>query len=265
MVYPLPLHQPHAPMNPLRFLALLAVTGSFALLSTPASAQLTLGLQLEGGVPQDEFSDGLDDVGFGLAGQLLYGVGPVALGAEGGVLTYGEQGRPLDARLDGQSAFLGEVTSAQRVGHLHAVVRLQVPDGPVRPYVDGLVGFNRFYAETRFEQAVVLVDDGFFDADFGDGAVDRYQATTSVDTDDYALSYGAGGGLLVRLAHGRDDGTPFAAFLDLGVRYLIGETATYMVDPAARLGDRDVPVARLVRSETDLLRPQLGLVVQFGG
>ncbi len=252
-------------MKPLRFTLLAALAAALALVSAPASAQLYLGLQAEGGIPQDEFQDGLDDVGFGLAGQVLYGVGPVAVGVEGGVLTYGEQGRPLDARIDGQSAFLGEVTSAQRVGHLHAVLRLQLPDGPVRPYVDGLVGFNRLYAETRFEQAVVLVDDGFFDADLGDGAVDRSLTTTSVTMDDYALSYGAGGGLLLRLAHGRDDGRPFAAFLDLGVRYLIGETATYVVDPTVRLGNPARGVAELVRSETDLLRPQLGLVIQFGG
>ncbi len=245
----------------LRFPTVLAA-GLLLALAAPVSAQSTyLGLTVEGGVPFDDF-ERLDDVGVGVSGQVLLhaGVVPVALGLEGGVLTYGRQAQPLAAQIDGSSAFLGEVETSNRITHLHAVLRLVPNGGAVRPYLDALGGVNYFRTSMRFEQAVYLVDGGDL-IDLDSDAFAARQVTTSTVLDDFALSYGAGAGLLFRLASGDDDGMPFEAFLEVGARYLLGERAQYIRDGGTLDGGR---VALVEESETNLLRPQLGLVIQFG-
>ncbi len=245
------------PLLPLA--ALLAAT----LLAAPVSAQTYLGLTVEGGIPQNDFEDGLDDVGIGLSGQALFhaGVFPLAVGLDGGLLTYGHQARPLPAQINGQSAFLGNVETTNNVAHLHAVLRLVPNAGAVRPYADGLVGFNYLYTRTRFEQEVILVDGGDF-IDLDNDAVRARQVTNSTVLDDFALSYGFGAGMLLRVASGDDDGMPFEAFLELGARYLFGEKASYLRE--GPVTDDRIPTVQVRETETDLLRPQLGLVIQFG-
>lgn len=240
----------------------LAAAFCAALLAAPASAQTYLGLTLEGGIPHDDFHDQLDDVAVGASAQLLVQAGPLplALGLDGGILTYGQQARPLEARIDGRSAFLGEVETTNNVSHLHAVLRLAPPSGALRPYLDALAGFNYLHTRTRFEQEVILVDDDFIDV--GPDAVVGRETTSSTVLDDFALSYGVGAGVLVRVAAGDDDGTPFEAFLEVGARYLLGEEARYLTEEGPRGGD--LPLVRVRESETNLIRPQLGLVIQFG-
>lgn len=233
-----------------------------ALFAAPASAQTYLGLTLEGGIPHDDFQDQLDDVAVGASARLLVQAGPLplALGLDGGLLTYGQQARPLEARIDGRSAFLGNVETTNNVSHLHAVLRLAPASGAVRPYADGLVGFNYLYTRTRFEQEVILVDDDLIDV--GPDAVVGRETTSSTVLNDFALSYGVGAGVLLRVAAGDDDGTPFEAFLEIGARYLLGTKARYLTEGAPR--EADLPVVRVRESETNLIRPQLGLVIQFG-
>lgn len=240
------------------WIALLAV----ALGALPAAAQhTTVSIAGTGGLPQGDFGDRLDRAGFGVNAAALYGVGPVSVGLEAGMLTYDRSARALPPILTGSSASLAEVRSASRIGHLHAVVRLQLPEGPVQPYVDGIFGVQRFSSHTDLNRTVLLVSDGVL---FGPdaGVVEYEQRVSTLESEDFALSYGVGGGLLLRVASGYDDGRPFEAFLDLGARYVFGDRATYQLagtDP--QTGE---PVVGRARSTTDMLRPQIGLVVRFG-
>ncbi len=245
-----------------RALPLFAASLLLALAAPVAAQSLYLGLSAEGGIPFDDFEEQLDDVGVGVSGQVLVHAGavPVAVGLDGGVLSYGRQAQPLAAQLGGQSAFLGEVETTNRISHLFAVLRLTPNGGAVRPYLDALGGFNYFHTRMRFEQEVYLVDGDDF-LDLGSDAFVGREVTTSTVLEDFALSYGAGAGVLVRLASGDDDGTPFEAFLEVGARYLLGERAQYVRDGGTLEGGR---VALVEESETNLLRPQLGLVIQFG-
>jgi hypothetical protein len=247
-----------------RFSCFLAAAFLAAALAAPVSAQTYLGLTLEGGIPYDDFEDQLNDVAVGASMQLLVQAGalPVALGLDGGLITYGQEARPLAAQIDGSSAFLGDIETTNNVAHLHAVLRLVPSSGAVRPYADGLVGFNYFYTRARTEQEVYLVDgDSFFDP--GTDAVVGRNVTNSTVIDDFALSYGAGAGLLIRVAQGDDDGMPFEAFFEVGARYLIGEEATYLLE-SAPVAEGETPTVLVRESKTDLIRPQLGLVIQFG-
>jgi hypothetical protein len=223
------------------------------LLAGSAAAQhITVGFGASGGVPQNEFHDAQARLGLGVSAIALYGIGPIAVGIEAASLTYDHRAAPLHPELARQVALVGDVTQTRRIGSLHGVLRLQVPEGPVRPYVDGLAGFQRFTSITRYEQNVVIAGTGVFWP-----PVSVYQQeTSSLDADDLAFSYGVGGGVLLRLAHGVDAGVPFEAFLDVGARYIRGEPATYYsVAPDG--------TTALQRTRTDIIRPQVTLVIQF--
>jgi hypothetical protein len=241
----------------LALLVLLALAGQ-----VPVQAQhATLSLGATGGVPQSDFGDRLNRVGFGFSGTVLYGVGPVSAGVEAGMMTYERQAAPLAPVVGTRTAILREEATVSGIGHLHAVVRLELPEGPIRPYVDGLVGFQRFTSKTDFDQTVLMVSDGLIVSPAG-GSTMYTRRTSSLESDDVALSYGGGAGVLLRLAQGHDEGTPYTAFLDLGARYLVGEEATYRL--AGTDPETGEDIFGVARSSTNLLRPQISLVVTFG-
>jgi hypothetical protein len=219
---------------------------------TATAQHITIGFGASGGVPQNEFHDAQSRLGMGVSAIALYGIGPIAVGVEAASLTYDHRAAPLQPAMSRQVALVGDVTRTRRIGSLHGVLRLQVPEGPVRPYVDGLAGFQRFTSVTHYEQNLVIAGTGVF---WPPVSIYR-QDTRSLDADDLAFSYGAGGGVLLRVARGVDAGVPFEAFLDVGARYIRGEPATY--HSVAADG-----TTVLRRTRTDIIRPQVTLVVQF--
>jgi hypothetical protein len=274
-------------LHPVRYgLRLVAVAAvALGLSAGPATAQeYTVSLGLTGGLPLNDFGDQLDRTGLGFTGSVLYGLGPVAVGVEGGWMDYHRHAYPLPAQIDGRSAFLGQVETTSGIGHLHGVLRLQLPEGPVRPYIDGIAGVQTFATHTRFDQHVVLVSDPTYVVAplpyphwhwahrywhpvstlwiHEPVAVDRRLTTTTLEDSDYALSYGVGGGLQFLLARGYDEGTPFRAYLDVGARYLLGQEARYRW--SAWQTEDGFPIVHARRTRTDLFRPQVSLTVTFG-
>lgn len=134
------------------------------------------------GLPQNELSEEVKDAGFGF--DLYMGVGladlPIAVGAELGFVTYGSRKRTT--RVSGVPV---DVTTDNNILLGHLVVRIRPRDWVVRPYVEGLVGFKLFFTDTTVS-----------DAD-GSGSI----ASTN-DHSDGALSYGAGGGVIVPIFGG---------------------------------------------------------------
>lgn len=228
-------------------------------ISAAQAQHATLTFGATGGVPTNDFGDELDRVAFGVTGSFLYGVGPISAGVEGALMNYDRQAALLAPVVADGTAVIGDVTSASGIHSLHAVVRLQLPEGPVQPYVDGLVGFQRFTSKTSFAQTVLMVSDI---ALLAPGGTRYTQRVSSLDSDDVALSYGGGAGVLLRLAQGHDQGVPFQAFLDLGARYVIGEAATFQV--AGTDAETGEPIFGAARSRTNLIRPQVSLVITLG-
>ena len=229
------------------------------LLAPTVLAQIQLGASVQGALPQQRFHDRLDDVGLGAGGQLLYFPGglPVGFGVEGSFLTYGRTAEALPVRLGEAAATYGELEVANRMGSGHAVLRLGPARGAVRPYVDGLVGFHYLSTTSTLHETVALVGGGGAAVvALGPDAVVLDRTVRNTQQDDWALSYGGGAGLLVRVAEGMDGERPFEAYLDLGARYLLGGDATY-----APVEDGTPRPA--VESATDVLRPYLGLAVRF--
>lgn len=232
-------------MRRLLLLAALALSGAVA-------AQPSVSISGLVAVPQGEFDDALGTVGGGLSVGMLYAIprSPVALGFEGSIAVYGYERRITPLSLTIPDVQVG-VTTSNNLAQGLAVLRLQVPRGGVRPYVDGVAGLTYLFTETRVED-----DDDYY---YEDGP-----SFSTTNFDDLALTAGGGVGVLVELHSGRsDDGRPISVALDARLRYLAGSQADYLArGDIERTRDGDLFIAPR-RSRTDLLVPHLGVSFTF--
>ncbi len=219
--------------------------------SARAQVRPEVGINFSVGAPQGEFSEHLDNPGFG--GTVFGGLGfdrlPLVVGAEFSYLIYGFERRtePFsttipDVRVD--------VETSNNIATGHLLLRLQPPSGAVRPYVDGLLGFNYLFTETTIENRR-------FDRDYEPIAA-------ATNHDDAALSYGFGGGLSIGLYRGQmgEMTRPGALALNLGFRYLRGANADYLKEGSIRRTDAGIRY-EVERSATSMLVPQLGVTYRW--
>jgi hypothetical protein len=216
-------------------------------LTQNASAQVegVGGVGLLVAAPQGELADELDAVGFGLnlwAGLRPAG-SPLVIGLDGGFLIYGSERERIPFLTN---RVLVDVVTTNNIAMGHLFARVQPPVGPVKPYLEGLVGFKYFFTESRIE-----------DDDFDDN--EAIASTTNFD--DIALSYGVGGGIDVRLfSFTGDQSRPFNVSLSLSSRYLWGGEADYLGEG----GITDTPGGLsfdVRRSATDLLFFSVGITI----
>jgi len=219
----------------------------------PAQAQIGTGsLNAVLAIPQGEFADRLDGVGFGLGGEFVVHIPntPVGLGLSGTFLTYGRE--RITERFGGGA--LGrvevDVVTSNNIALGHVLLRLQPQNGAFRPYADALVGVGYLFTESRIE-----------DVDFDD---DR-DIASSTNFDDATLSYGIGGGVMAQVYRGQSGSTgrPFVVSIDARLRYLFGGEADYLREGGIRTNENDDLVFDVTRSSTDLLLPQLGVSIRF--
>lgn len=231
-------------MRSLLLLAALALSGA-------AAAQPSVSISGLAAIPQGEFDDALGSIGGGGALTVLYAApgSPIALGVEGAIAIYGYERRRAPLSLTIPDVRVG-VTTTNNLAQGLAVLRLQVPHGGVRPYVDGVAGLTYLFTETS-----VSDDDYYYDDGYG---------FSTVNFDDLALTAGGGVGVLIELHSGySDEGRPMAVSLDARLRYLSGGSATYLArGDIERTTDGDLYIAPR-RSRTDLLVPHVGVSVSF--
>ena len=220
--------------------------------AAPASAQVQPEVtgNFSVGLPQGGFGDNVTRAGVG--GTLMAGIRfqgtPALLGLNFGYMNYG-----IERRTEPFSRTIPEVTVNVRTTNdiilTHLLLRMQPEAGAVRPHVDGLFGFKYLFTSTRIEDR---------------GSSDRDPIASSVNFDDFALSFGAGAGVDIRLAQPSpgSDGRPSVrgVYLNLGARYLFGEEAEYLGQGAIERTDGELNVRR---SRTDLLTFGLGVTLQF--
>ncbi|HUT63496.1 MAG TPA: hypothetical protein VMZ04_06020 [Anaerolineae bacterium] len=202
--------------------------------------------------PQGEFRDNVDRNGYGISGNGMIRMGllPMKLGLELGYVRYGSESRrePLSTTIPDVTV---RVQNDNNIFLGHILLRVQPPLGPlvkVTPYIDGLVGFNYLFTETKIED------------------VDKFtEVVSSTNFDDLTLSYGIGGGLMFKLA---DLGAPgpglniMGILLDIKVRYLYGGEAEYLKKGSIRRENGKV-FYDATKSKTDLMLYQLGIVFSF--
>jgi hypothetical protein len=201
------------------------------------------GIALNYAQPQGDFGRFVDQ-GWGLDLHYMHrldGDGWLAIRADGGFLTYGHERQrlPLSPTLGGR--ILVDLVTNNNIAFLGVGPQIGVPDGRLRPYVNGYVGVSYIYTESSVE---------------GTYAYDNSPFASTTNFDDATFSYGGGAGLYVPVRHGA---SPIS--IDAGVTYRRNGTASYLTEG----GIEDNPDGSVtlfpVRSETDLLTFRLGVSI----
>jgi hypothetical protein len=168
------------------------------------------------------------------------------IGAEVQFMIYGSQTRrePFSETIPEVTV---EVETSNNILLFHPLIRLQSPQGRIRPYIDGLLGLNYFFTETSVRDEDV----------FGE------PIASSTNQEDTAFSYGAGGGVMFLVHQSEKPRFKLSEILiDFRVRYLFGGEATYLKEGSITVENGQVAIDAL-RSRTDLLTYQLGVAFGF--
>jgi hypothetical protein len=202
------------------------------------------------GFPQSDFSENVEHAGFGLSGHFAYQIPqtPVALGVALGFLIYGQESRkePLSPTIPDIMVRI-ETTNNILTGHLLLRVQPMAGDARVKPYLEGLFGFNYLWTATSLK-----------DSDWDDNNI------SSKNYDDVAMSYGGGGGLMIRVYQGkkaRSNGF-YSININVGTRYLFGGEASYLKEGDIKRENGTV-IYSPSQSTTDLLTTSIGVTVTF--
>lgn len=208
------------------------------------------------GAPQSEFNDQLNRLGVGLnfSGGYQFRETPFMIGLDLGFMNFGVEKReePLSSTIPDLRV---RVENSYNLGTGNIFVRFLAPDTVIRPYMDGLLGFNYFYTET------VIKERGF-------GNDEPILRDTNFE--DIALNYGFGGGLRIRIFDGSEadrDSEGFvpgvrSAHINLSGRYLFGREAEYLKKGSIRRENGEA-FYDIQKSRTDLLYFKVGLGVVF--
>lgn len=221
------------------FFLLLFASFSFSQATFQSGANFTISL------PQNEFKTKLDATGIGGSGYFLVNIpkSPFYAGASFGVVVYGS-----DTRQEPFNAYTPEVivdvTTRNYILMCHFVLRAQPQTGVLRPYLDGLLGFNYIWTET-----------GVYDRQSWS---DRIAST--VNMDDWAVSYGIGGGLMLCVY--KNPNSDFSSLIEFGIRYLKGGKAQYL-QQGSITQENGYVVYDIDYSNTDLLTLHMGVSFSF--
>jgi hypothetical protein len=212
------------------------------------------GLDLHYAEPREEFSAQMENPGIGIGfwGGYRFANSPVMLGLDFGFTNFGVDRReePLSSTIPDLRV---EVENKYNLVNGNLFLRLMMPSGAVRPYAEGLFGFNYFFTETIMRERGRPGSDG-----------ERLRDT---NIEDVAMNYGFGGGLQLRvyrtqLENENEDSTPMSIYLNLQGRYMFGQEAEYLQSGSIRIENGDV-FYDVSESETDLLYFKLGVVFGF--
>lgn len=229
---------------------------SFLLLSTALSTQAQVfqgGLNFLVGLPQGAFKENVDRAGVGLTGNI--GLAPkdyaFMIGLQFGYMNYGTEKRrePFSTTIPDVTV---DVATENNFASGHLFLRLQPNNGFIRPYLEGAVGGNYLFTKTTIQNQ-------------GNGGE---EVASSTNLDDFAFSYGGGGGVLVSI-YSKNDAEPEAGkpdlgeiLLDLRCSYMAGSQAEYLKEGSIRRVSGRV-VYDINKSKTDLLMIQLGVAFRF--
>lgn len=211
------------------------------------SQDLLGGIDFVLGIPKGEFSRNIDNNGYG--GSLLFGYAPESdpffVGIEGAYLVYGSDTRrePFSTTIPDVTV---DVTTTNAIVLAHLIVRLQPNTGGIRPYLEGSVGLNYLFTETKIENR----------------GIPGQEVASSINQSDVAFSYGPAGGVMFRVYEATEGERLSEVLIDIRVRYLWGGDAEYLKEGSIRRQGVNVAYDTY-KSKTDLLTIQLGGIVRF--
>jgi hypothetical protein len=217
------------------------------LLVTLAAAQSWQGgVNFIVGAPQGEFRRNVDKNGFGvdLNGGYAPEGSPIMLGLDFAFLQYGSADR--DERFSTTIPDVSvKVSTTNNIVLGHAVLRIQPNSGMFRPYLQGNIGFNYLFTETKIENI----------------NVPGQEVASSNNLSDGAFSFGGGAGLMI-LVYRPVETAVSDIFVDLGAHYIVGGEAVYLKEGSIRNVNGQV-VYDVLKSKTDLMVFHLGVSVRF--
>ena len=191
-----------------------------------------------------EFDTFVPDSAPGMFGHVNRSLGrsTFSLGAEVSWNQYGSESRslalgPLVPEVPGAAV---EVHTYNAMVGLHGRLRAQLPSTRFQPYADGLFGFTNIYTTSEVKGE--------------DGCDEGCRLGSESQSSDFVLSYGAGAGVMIKLASRER-----APRLDVGVRYLAGGRADYLTEGSVRAEGGQV-IRDFSRSRTDRFGFYVGAV-----
>lgn len=225
-------------------------------ISSQAQPQFHASANFAMGYPQNDFKENVDNIGLGGFGQFTYNIPetPVHVGLSFGFLQYGSDHRkePFNANIPEVTI---DVTTTNSIVLGHLLLKLQPSQGRVRPYLNGLLGFN--YLETSSE-----VESENWGED-GDNDI-----ASSTNFDDGTFSYGVGGGLAIQVYEAtleqlQENGGLYGVFIELGVNYILGGEAEYLKKGSIQKDDNGKMIFDVYKSKTDLMTVHIGVGFEF--
>jgi hypothetical protein len=199
-------------------------------------------------LPQGDFKSNIDDspVGWGLEIGYLINNSPFSIGG-----SFGYQRYSVEKFQVIYPSYTLEQESKNSILQWHFLLRMQPKSGRVRPYLDGLIGFNYLSSQTIFRDHYT-----------------GYKIAQSTDFDDLVHSYGGGGGIMFQLYDGQlsqggsKEGV-HGILMDLKIHYLIGGKADYLKEASSLSITNLINTDEIFHSDTDVLTVSFGLVIAF--
>ena len=196
------------------------------------------------GTPEGSFGESIDRELYGVDLGFTYALNNSPLHVGVGLLyqNYGwnERSEPFSEHINEVDV---RVRTTNDVVNPHFIARIEPQFGHIKPFVEGYAGFNYLYTKSS--------------------VIDEYtddEIASSINQDNYAMSYGMGGGLKVKLTD--DNGKAIGISLLLKGKILKGGIAEYLTQGDLRASDGRVNY-NLNRSNTDFTTFNIGVVFSF--
>lgn len=218
----------------------------FLLFAASANYAQTLSGSFMLGLPQGEFKKNVDKLGYGLQVQGTLSTpgtfSPFTIGASLGYMIYGSESRKVPL-----SVYVPDITvdvdRSYNLANFHLLALISPLPGPIKPYIEGLVGGSYIFTTTEVK-----------------GENNNEDFASSTNFDDFAFSYGFGGGVLINLVPGLGVGPDI--YLDLKARYLLGSESEYLTEGSVEVTNGSV-IYHPKKSATDLLSIHIGVAAYF--
>ena len=207
------------------------------------------GLNLTLAFPQGEFKDNMKRTGIGGNAEAIFWLPsrvPFGVGLNLAYLNYGNETRSEPFSLTIPDVTV-EVSRNYNIAQGHLLFRLTTNSYSVRPYLDLLFGGAYLFTETKIRS-------------YGGN---QNEVASSTNFDDWAWSYGVGGGLMYLVFDSNQNENGLGEiYLDFKARYIYGTEAEYLQQGSVTIANGRA-YYKTSRSKTDLLTASLGVIVYF--
>lgn len=205
----------------------------------PRRSPVLAGGSLIYGRPTGDFADYVKQ-GFGVDGFARWKVdrrGAFSIGLEGGWMQYGRETirTPLSSTVGRINV---DVTTSNNIVFLGLGPQLTAPSGPVRPYLNGAVGFSYLFTQSSVEGS----DNN------------NYSFAETTNFDDFVFATTGGAGIYIPL------GARQEVALDIGVRYHNGGRGQYLREGSIKDRPGTTPLITPIESQTQLISWRIGVV-----